>query len=260
MTDPILSIAGLTKRFGALAAVDDVFLTFQPGQSHAIIGPNGAGKTTLINLLSGDAQPTTGTILVQGQDITNAPAPAKSRMGIGRTYQKTNIFPDETCFQNCWLAAQSRLPSSMRFFRPAHARADIRIATEKALTLCNLESRAETIAGHLSYGEQRQLEIGMTLATDPQILLLDEPLAGMSAAESARTMALLDTLATNLTLILIEHDMDMVFAFAEIITVMVNGQVLETGTPAEIRASRAVRDAYLGHGSTRPSSPKRGAT
>ncbi|MBL4720050.1 MAG: ABC transporter ATP-binding protein [Alphaproteobacteria bacterium] len=250
MRDPILSIKGLTKRFGALAAVDDVFLDFASGETHAIIGPNGAGKTTLINLLSGDLPPTTGTIHLLDRDVTALAPDRKSQLGIGRTYQKTNIFPDETCFQNCWLAAQSRLPSSMRFFRRAHRRADIRAATERALALCNLDARADVIAGHLSYGEQRQLEIGMTLATDPKILLLDEPLAGMSAEESVRTMALLTSLAENLTLILIEHDMDMVFAFAQTITVMVNGQVLETGTPAQIRASAAVRDAYLGHGPT----------
>ena len=246
MTDPILSVSGLTRRFGALAAVDDMFLDFEFGRTHAVIGPNGAGKTTLINLLSGDLQPSAGAITFDGHDITTASPDKVSRLGVGRTYQKTNIFPGDTCFQNCWLAAQSRLPTSMRFFRSAHRLADVRNRAERALERCNLQSRADVPAGELSYGEQRQLEIGMALATEPKVLLLDEPLAGMSAAESADAMALLNQLAADFTLILIEHDMDMVLAFADLITVMVNGEVLETGSPADIRASRAVRDAYLG--------------
>ncbi|MCW8836934.1 MAG: ABC transporter ATP-binding protein [Rhodospirillales bacterium] len=242
----ILQIKDLSKNFGGLAAVDAVTLNFEEGRVHAIIGPNGAGKTTLINLLSGDHKPSAGRILFKGKDITTKPPEAISQLGIGRSYQKTNIFPSLSCLQNCWLAAQSRLRSSMRFFRPAEAYDDVRSRAELALEMCGLSGRRDTIASEMSYGEQRQLEIGMMLATEPEVLLLDEPLAGMGTEEATQVISLLRTLAQSHTLILIEHDMDAVFAVAEMLTVMVNGQVLETGTPDQIRASKAVREAYLG--------------
>ncbi|MCP5368271.1 MAG: ABC transporter ATP-binding protein [Hyphomicrobiales bacterium] len=248
MTDHILSTRGLSRYFGALAAVDDVTLDFAPGRVHAIIGPNGAGKTTLINLLSGDLQPSGGRILYKDRDITRLPANAVSQLGIGRSYQKTNIFANFTCRQNCWLGAQSRLPSSMRFFRPAGSYRAVAARTDRALALSGLERRADTVASAMSYGEQRQLEIGMMLATEPDLLLLDEPLAGMGPEEAAQVIELLKRLAQDHTLILIEHDMDAVFAVADLLTVMVNGRVLETGTPDQIRASAEVQEAYLGTG------------
>ena len=165
---------------------------------------------------------------------------------MGRSYQKTNIFPQFTCRQNCWLASQSRLPTSMRFFRPAHRLRAVGDRADRALELCALQDRRDTPAAAMSYGEQRQLEIAMMLATEPELLLLDEPLAGMGAQESAQVIELLRELAREHTLILIEHDMDAVFSIADRITVMVNGRVLETGDPETIRASRAVREAYLG--------------
>ncbi len=248
MNDPILRTKGLTKKFGALVAVDDVTLDFEQGRIHAIIGPNGAGKTTLINLLSGDLAPNHGAITLKGRDITRLPPDQISRIGIGRSYQKTNVFPQFSCLQNCWLGAQSRLPTSMRFFHSAERYAEVRARAERALELCGLAQRRDEKPARMSHGEQRQLEIGMVLATEPELLLLDEPLAGMGAEESAAVLAWLKELASELTLILIEQDMDAVFAIAERLTVMVNGKVLATGTPEQIRNNKEVQEAYLGTG------------
>ena len=246
MTGPLLQTRGLTKSFGGLTAVDQVSIDFMPGQVHAVIGPNGAGKTTLINLLSGDLKPTSGEISFKGLGVTGAPAYEISQLGIGRSYQKTNIFPDFTCLQNCLLAGQSRMTSSMRFLRPASSYGETQTRAERALALCGLSDRVDWVASSMSYGEQRQLEIGMMLATEPTLLLLDEPLAGMGKDESGQVVDLIKRLAVDHTVILIEHDMDAVFAVAEVLTVMVNGTVLATGTPEEIRANQTVQDAYLG--------------
>jgi branched-chain amino acid transport system ATP-binding protein len=246
MADVILKTDRLSKNFGGLTATNNVTLEFERGQIHAIIGPNGAGKTTLINLLSGDLLPNDGDILFNGRNITSLPPNKISQMGIGRSYQKTNIFAEFTCFENCWVAAQSRLNTSMRFFRPARQLQTVAERTDKALALCGLSQRRDSRASAMSYGEQRQLEIGMMLATEPELLLLDEPLAGMGSDESLQVIALLRRLAENHTLILIEHDMDAVFSIADRLTVMVNGRVLETGTVEQIRNSRAVQEAYLG--------------
>ena len=246
MSQPILRTEDLSMYFGALRAVDSVTIDFAPGQVHAIIGPNGAGKTTLINLLSGDLTPSDGAIRFEGQDITRTPPDKVSRLGIGRSYQKTNIFAEFTCFENCWLAAQSRLPSSMRFLRPARRYDRVAEGAERALGMCGLTGRRDATAGKISHGEQRQLEIAMMLATEPRLLLLDEPLAGMGSSESKRMIELLKRLAGDHTLILIEHDMDAVFAIAEVLTVMVNGRILGTGTPEQIRNNPSVQEAYLG--------------
>jgi len=248
VSEPILATRGLSKLFGALAAVNNATVDFEPGRVHAIIGPNGAGKTTLINLLSGDLPPSEGTITFKGRDITKLPPDRVSQIGIGRSYQKTNIFPRFTCFENCWLGAQSRLPTSMRFFRRARTYADVRARAERAIELCGLSHRRDTPPAEISHGEQRQLEIGMMLATEPELLLLDEPLAGMGTEESGDVIELLRALARDHTLILIEHDMDAVFAIAETLTVMVNGTVLASGTPDEIRGNESVQEAYLGTG------------
>ncbi|MBT4933637.1 MAG: ABC transporter ATP-binding protein [Rhodospirillaceae bacterium] len=248
MSQPLLSTRALTKSFGGLVAVDDVSIDFEVAKVHAIIGPNGAGKTTLINLLSGDLPPTGGAITFKEHDLTPKKAFAISQLGIGRSYQKTNIFPDFTCLQNCWLGAQSRMSTSMRFFKAAKTYNEVRARAERALDLCGLTERIDTVASAMSYGEQRQLEIGMMLATEPELLLLDEPLAGMGTDESRQVVALIKRLAEEHTVILIEHDMDAVFAVADVLTVMVNGKVLATGTPSEIRANSQVQDAYLGTG------------
>ena len=250
MAEFALQTSGLSKRFGGLVAVDQVSLDVPRGQVHCIIGPNGAGKTTLINLLSGDLAPSAGTIRLNGRDIAGLPSHRISRLGIGRSYQRTNIFADFTVAENCWLAAQSRLPSSMRFVRPATREIDVAARAEKAIALAGLTSRATTRASSLSHGEQRQLELALMLATEPQVLLLDEPMAGMSADETLRMVTLIKRLKLGHTLVLIEHDMDAVFAVADVITVMVNGAMLASGAPETIRASRAVQDAYLGEGNS----------
>lgn len=246
MSEIILETSDLSKNLGALLAVSGASLQFKRGEVHAILGPNGAGKTTLINLLPGDLKPSGGSIRFRDEEITGLPPNRISQAGIGRSYQKTNIFPHFTCFENCWLAAQSRRSSSMRFFRAARRLKDVEARTRRALDLCGLMARSETVASAMSYGEQRQLEIGMMLATEPELLLLDEPLAGMGTEESQQVIELLRRLSENHTLILIEHDMNAVFAIADRLTVMVNGAVLETGTVDQIRNSPAVQEAYPG--------------
>ncbi len=246
MSDAVLRTERLSKHFGGLAAVSEVSLAFYTDQIHAVIGPNGAGKTTLTNLLAGEYLPTSGRILLDGEDVAGLSADRISQRGVGRSYQKTNIFLPFTAFENCRIAAQSRLPSSMRFVRPASGYADVAHAAEWALAEVGLEHCAGRPAAALSHGEQRQLEIAMTLAIRPRILLLDEPLAGMGSEESARMVDLLRKLKRDHAMLLVEHDMDAVFALADRLTVMVNGCVLESGTPEAIRASSAVQEAYLG--------------
>jgi len=246
MSDAILATHGLMRLFGGLAAVNGVSIELERGKLHAVLGPNGAGKTTLINLLSGDLTASGGSITYKGEDITRRSADRRSRIGIGRSYQKTNIFPAFTAFENCRLAAQSRTPRALSIFSDAVAYPPVREAAEHALAAAGLGKRGERVASALSHGEQRQLEIAMVLATRPEVLLLDEPLAGMGAEEAARMVELLRKLARQHAILLVEHDMDAVFAVADTITVMVNGQVLESGPPAQIRASAAVREAYLG--------------
>jgi branched-chain amino acid transport system ATP-binding protein len=246
MAEPILRTQGLTRLFGGLAAVSGVAIELERGKLHAVLGPNGAGKTTLINLLSGDLAATSGSIAYKGEDITRQPADRRSRIGIGRSYQKTNIFPAFTAFENCRLAAQSRAPRALHLFADAEAYLPVSAAARQALDAAGLDGRADRVASALSHGEQRQLEIAMVLATQPDVLLLDEPLAGMGAEEAALMVELLRKLARQHAVLLVEHDMDAVFAVADVITVMVNGQVLESGPPAQIRASAAVREAYLG--------------
>jgi branched-chain amino acid transport system ATP-binding protein len=246
MSEPLLRVEGLVKRFAGLTALDGAALAVAPGEIHAVIGPNGAGKTTLVNLLAGELKPSAGRIVYAGRDIAGLSADRIARRGIGRSYQKTNIFRRFTAFENCRLAAQAVLPSSLRFFRPAASLRPVNEAAERALAASGLAERAAMPAAGLSHGEQRQLEIAMALATRPRLLLLDEPLAGMGAEESARMVELLAGLRPDHAILLVEHDMDAVFALADRLTVMVNGRVLESGPPARIRASAAVQEAYLG--------------
>jgi branched-chain amino acid transport system ATP-binding protein len=246
MNEPILRAQNLTKRFGGLVAVNSVSLDLHVGQVHAVIGPNGAGKSTLTNLLSGELPPTKGTIHYAGHDLAAMRADRISRLGIGRSYQKTNIFLRFSVFENCRLAAQSRQPRAWNLFRPAAAHEDVNRRAEGALEAAGLADRRDAVAATLSHGEQRQLEIAMCLATEPTVLLLDEPLAGMGREESLRIIDLIKQLAANHAIMLIEHDMDAVFAVAHRLTVMVTGQVLATGTPEEARADPLVQQAYLG--------------
>ncbi len=251
MTEPALQVSGLTKRFGGLVAVSNVSLQLTTGTLHALIGPNGAGKSTLINMLSGDLQPTAGSIRFNGRDIARSSSDQRSRLGIGRSYQKTNIFPAFSVLENCRLAAQSREPHAFNLFRSAASYRSVTREAERALEAVGLEPRANLIAGNLSHGEQRQLEIAMSLATAPRVLLLDEPLAGMDAEESESMVRLLDDITKDHAVLLVEHDMDAVFALAEVLTVMVNGCVLASGTPEQIRNSPEVQRAYLGSSEAR---------
>ncbi len=246
MTDALLRTQGLSRTFGGLAAVCDVSLECHAGRLHAVIGPNGAGKTTLINLLSGDLAPSAGRIEILGHDVSRLAAHRISNLGVGRSYQRTNVFMRFTTFENCRLAAQSRLPSSMRFLRSAASYRAVNEAAANALALAELDGREDIVAADLSHGERRQLEVAMTLATNPKVLLLDEPLAGMGAEESARMVELLRKLIPGHATLLVEHDMDAVFALAHTLTVMVNGRVLASGPPAQVRANDEVQRAYLG--------------
>ncbi len=235
-----------TKRFGGLAAVNDVSVDLWRGRIHAVIGPNGAGKSTLAHLLSGDLAPTAGTIHLGETDITGWTPERISRHGLGRSYQKTNIFLPFTVWENVRLAAQSRAPRAARWLRRATAFTDTNVRAERALELAGLAHRRDMAAGAISHGEQRQLEVAMTLATEPQVILLDEPLAGMGSVEAERMVELLQRLKADHAVMLVEHDMDAVFALADRLTVMVNGQVIASGTPEAIRADANVQAAYLG--------------
>jgi len=246
MTEALLETRGLSKHFGGLAAVSDVSLAFEAGRVHAVIGPNGAGKTTFLNLLSGEMRPSAGSVWFKDRAITGLTPDRVARLGIGRSFQRTNVFTELTCFENCWIAAQSRLPSSLRFLRPANRRSDLAASAARSLEMCGLLARRDHAASALSHGERRQLEIAMILATEPELLLFDEPLAGMGYRESQDVIALLRRIAEKRTIVLIEHDMDAVFSIAHRITVLVNGCVLETGSVSEIQGSRAVQAAYLG--------------
>jgi branched-chain amino acid transport system ATP-binding protein len=243
---PLLSTERLCKRFGGLSAVRDVSIGLRKGEVHALLGPNGAGKSTLINLLSGDLPASDGRVLYRGADVTAASADARSRAGIGRSYQKTNIFPAFTVFENCRLAAQSRRPRALHVFEDARALPSYREVAERVLAAAGLTGREALVAATLSHGEQRQLEVAMVLATDPEVLLLDEPLAGMGAEEADSMVELVRSLAPGHAILRVEHDMDAVFALADVVTVRVEGEVLGSGPPAQIRASPAVRRAYLG--------------
>jgi branched-chain amino acid transport system ATP-binding protein len=246
VAEPILAIEHLVKRFGGLTATNDLSLAVEPGEVHAVIGPNGAGKTTLIAQLSGLLRPDSGRILFKGQDITATPAYQRSALGLARSFQVTSIFLNFTAEDNVALAVQAHSGHSFRFYRPARSEPALRDPARQALARVGLEHRASVVAADLSHGEQRQLEIAMAIATNPSVLLLDEPMAGMGPDESARMIEVLRGFRGTHTLLLIEHDMDAVFALANRITVLVYGQAIATGTPEEIRRNEEVKRAYLG--------------
>src|SRR5437762_3904174 len=232
MPEPLLAIEGLTKRFGGIVASDDITLAIPPGELHAIIGPNGAGKTTLIGQLTGELSSHAGRIRFGGQDITNLPAYQRSLLGLARSFQITSLFLDLTALDNVALAVQAHAGHSFRFWRDARREPELREPARAALERVELGDRAEMIVANMSHGEHRQLEIAMALATRPRMLLLDEPMAGMGPEESVRMIALLRELKRDLTILLIEHDMDAVFALADRISVLVYGQVIASGEPA----------------------------
>ena len=246
MADTLLRAIDLTRRFGGLAAVNTVSVELDIGEVHAVIGTNGAGKSTLVNMLSGELPASGGRIRFGGRDISAWSQPRRARAGIGRSYQRTTIFAEFSVFENCRLAAQAMHARPWAVWEPAQrCNASIRAAHE-ALEAAGLEDDAARLAGSLSHGGKRQLEIAMCLATRPRVLLLDEPLAGMGAEETERMLTLLEQLKAEHAVLLIEHDMDAVFRIADRITVMVNGEVIASDTPPRIRASREVQVAYLG--------------
>ncbi len=242
----LLEARGLSRRFGGVVAVADVSLTLRPGLLHAVIGPNGAGKSTLINLLAGAIQPDEGTILLDEKDVTPLPDWRRARAGIGRSFQRTNLFPSVSVLENARLAAQSAMPG--RHLMRSARDDDATIArANAAIDQVGLSAFSDLHASVLSHGQRRLLEIALVLAMGARVLLLDEPLAGLGPEETAPVVALLRMLAADHAMLLVEHDMDVVFAVADEITVMVDGRVLESGSPEAIRSSAAVRDAYLGH-------------
>jgi len=245
-TPPVLATYGLTRNFGGLVAVRDVSIVLRQGELHAVIGPNGAGKTTLVSMLSGEIRPTAGRIELMGRDVAGAPSWRMTGLGVGRSFQRTNIFASLTVLENVRLAVQAVSASARHLLREVSRETVLIERAEQALQHVGLADAAPRVAGALSHGEQRQLEIAMALASGPKVLLLDEPLAGMGPEESQRMTALLKGLAREHALLLIEHDMDFVFAVADWMTVMAEGTVLAEGRPEAIRANTAVQDAYLG--------------
>ena len=242
----ILKTEALVKRYGGILVTDSVSIDIRHGELHAIIGPNGAGKTTLINQLSGELASNEGKVWYDGEDVTGLPIHARARRGLLRSYQITSIFEDFTVRENAVLAAVGAREHGWRFWQPMMARSAQVKAAEEALLDCGLAARAEVPASELGYGERRQLELAMALAARPKFLLLDEPMAGMSVQESAAVVAMLARLKLRYSILLIEHDMDAVFALADRITVLVYGKVLFCGTPDEIRNHPEVRAVYLG--------------
>jgi branched-chain amino acid transport system ATP-binding protein len=242
----LLQAHALTRRFGGLTAVDAVTLDFDVGEVHAVIGTNGAGKSTLVNMLSGEIAPSSGRIVFAGHDITAWSQPRRASAGIGRSYQRTTIFPEFSVLENCRLAAQAAHPRPWALWESANRCARSLRAANEALAAAGLEDDTLRLAGLLSHGGKRQLEIAMCLATRPKVLLLDEPLAGMGAEETERMLALLDRLRSDHAVLLVEHDMDAVFRIADRITVMVNGEVIASDTPGRIRGNHEVQVAYLG--------------
>ena len=245
-TPPVLATDRLTRTFGGLIAVREVSISLRQGELHAVIGPNGAGKTTLVNMLSGEIKPTAGRIALLGREVAGEPAWCMTALGIGRSFQRINIFASLTVLENVRLAVQAVSLSRRRLLSAAARAGDLIDRAEEALRRMGLAGVAARSAGTLSHGEQRQLEIAMALASNPKVLLLDEPLAGMGPEESQRMTALLKDLAREHALLLIEHDMDFVFRVADWMTVMAEGMVLAEGRPDAIRANTAVQDAYLG--------------
>jgi branched-chain amino acid transport system ATP-binding protein len=243
-TAPVLRTEGLTIRFGGLTALNGVNFELQRGELRAVIGPNGAGKSTFFNCLTGVLRPTAGRILFNGDDVTGLPPDRISKKGIARSYQITNILPNVTALENVRIAAQSRR-HGWSMFRHHRAYRDLIEEAEAVLESVGLHTKADEVAANLSHGEQRNLEIAIALATKPRLLCLDEPTAGMSAAETHETMELVRRIATSLTILIVEHDMQVVMELAQRITVLHHGEILAEGTPAEIQQNPTVQEVYL---------------
>ena len=246
MAESLLRVVNLTRRFGGLVATDNLSMEVDPGELHAIIGPNGAGKTTLIAQLTGQLPPDSGSIHFAGLDITGLPSHRRSGLGLARSFQITSLLRDFTAADNVALAAQAHAGHSYRFWADARKEKPLREAARAALARVGLENRANVLVSELSHGEQRELELAVALATRPQLLLLDEPMAGLGVTESQRMVSLLKELRKELTIVLVEHDMEAVFALADRITVLVYGRLIASGKPDEIRNNEEVKRAYLG--------------
>jgi branched-chain amino acid transport system ATP-binding protein len=246
MADALLQVENLAKRFGGIVATDDVTLGVETGELHAVIGPNGAGKTTLIAQLSGQLSPDSGRVRFGGRDISALPVYRRSHLGLGRSFQVTSLFLDLSVLDNVALAVQAHAGHSFHFWHDARAEKGLRDPARAALARVGLSARADLPASALSHGEHRQLELAIALAGHPRLLLLDEPMAGLGPEESAIMVEMLRALKSELTILLVEHDMEAVFALADRITVLVYGRVIASGRPDEIRANAHVRDAYLG--------------
>jgi branched-chain amino acid transport system ATP-binding protein len=246
VADPLLRVEKLVRRFGGIVATDNVSLDVARGELHAIIGPNGAGKTTLISQLTGQLLPHSGAIRLAGADITRVPAYRRSALGLARSFQITSLLSDFTALDNVALAAQAHDGHTFSFWGNARKESGLRNTALSALDRVGLGRRADTPVSQLSHGEQRELELAVALATSPQVLLLDEPMAGLGITESARMVKLLQELRREVTIVLVEHDMDAVFALADRISVLVYGRVIASGQPSEIRQNEEVKRAYLG--------------
>ena len=246
MTEPLLSVQDLSKSYGALKVTQDVSLDVHEGQLHAIIGPNGAGKTTLISQLSGQLRPDSGRVVYAGQDITRLDMAGRVRLGLARSFQLTTLLPSFSVLENVALAVQARNGSSFRFLRPAASEQALNDQAMACLADVGLADRSRRLAGLLSHGEKRQLELAVALATQPRLLLLDEPLAGTGHEEAAHLVDMFGRLKNRVTMVLIEHDMDVVFALADMVSVLVYGQIVASGPPSDVRADVKVRAAYLG--------------
>jgi branched-chain amino acid transport system ATP-binding protein len=246
VADPLLRVENLVRRFGGILATDNLSLDVAKGELHAIIGPNGAGKTTLISQLTGQLASDSGAIHFAGRNVTRLPAYRRSRLGLARSFQVTSLLSGFTAADNVALAAQAHDGHSFHFWGNARKESHLREAAHAALTRVGLAHRADVAVSELSHGEQRELELAVALATKPQLLLLDEPMAGLGVSESARMVELLKTLRRECTVVLVEHDMDAVFALADRITVLVYGRVIACDEPAAIRSNDEVKRAYLG--------------
>ena len=242
----LLQLSGLVKNFGGLRVTDHVDLAIEAGTIHALIGPNGAGKTTLINQITGELSPDTGTITLNGQDVTSWPVARRARAGIGRSYQINSSIPSFTVLQNVLLAVQAAKGHNFHFFQPVTRNAELVDEAHRIMGLVGLAGTGERITGALSYGQQRQIELAMALATRPTVLLLDEPMAGLGPAESEKMIELLMQLRKDYGMLLVEHDMGAVFALADVVSVLVYGKVILCDTPQAVRTSSLVREAYLG--------------
>ncbi len=246
MAEPILRVEGLNKSFGGVVATHNLDFEVEPGEIHAVIGPNGAGKTTFVAQLSGMLKPDSGRIVFDGRDVTQLSAPARSHAGLARSFQITSVFRNFTALQNVALSIQAHSGHSFRMWRPAATDDELNGPAQEVLEQVGLGARSDILAANLAHGEQRQLEIAMALATRPRMLLLDEPTAGMGPEDTQRITEFLAGLKGTYSMLLIEHDMDTVFALADRITVLVYGRAIATGTPEAIRANDEVRAAYLG--------------